>query len=132
MRVIRIVILILVLFPSLAWSQGLLTGADGTPFDRRSGQTRTPVTMIDSVQMSSGFGTLNFNLKQDGVRKTTYPSDSAFVFAFFTQRTIDTSATPNQYSYAVLKNSQHQVSGIRVVSSDANDSARVDVYVIVK
>lgn len=129
MRVIKI--LILMLLPSLVWS-GDMTDAAGNPFDRAIGKTRAPVTIIDSVQMSSGFGTLSFNLALDGVRQTTNPSDSAFVFAFFTQRTIDTSAAPNRYSYTVLKNSQRQVSGIRVVSSDANDSARVDVYVIVK
>ena len=111
---------------------GDMTDAAGNPFAKRTGGTRAPVTIIDSVQMSGGFGTLSFNLALDGVRQTTNPSDSAFVFAFFTQRTVDTSAAPNRYSYTVLKNSQHQVSGIRVVSSDANDSARVDVYVIVK
>lgn len=130
MRGIKVLILLLVV-PMLSWS-GDMTSADGKPFGRVTGKTRQPVTIVDSVQMSSGFGTLSFNLTTDGVRKTTNPSDSSFVFAFFTQRTVDTSATPNQYSYTVLKNGQRQVSGIRVVSSDANDSARVDVYVIVK
>ncbi len=130
MRAISLV-LILALFPALAWS-GDLSDAAGIPFAKRVGQTREPVKIIDSVQMSGGFATLSFNLTLDGVRRTTNPSDSAFVFAFFTQRTIDTSATPNRYSYKTIKNSQNQITGIRVVSSDANDSARVDVYVIVK
>lgn len=130
MRAISLV-LILALFPMLVWS-GDLSDAAGRPFARRTGKTREPVTIVDSVQMSGGFGTITFNRVLDGVRKTTNPSDSAFVFAFFTQRTIDTSATPNRYSYKTIKNSQNQITGIRVVSSDTNDSARVDVYVIVK
>lgn len=131
MRVIRCLIFITALFPMLVWS-GDLSDAAGKPFAKRVGQTREPVKIVDSVQMSGGFGTITFNRELDGVRRTTNPSGSAFVFAFFTQRTIDTSATPPVYSYKTIKNSQNQITGIRVVSSDANDSARVDVYVIVK
>jgi hypothetical protein len=122
---------VLVFFATLTYPQDM-SNAAGAPFAQRSGETKQPVTVVDSVQMSGGFGTVTFNKISGGGRKTTNPTGSALVFAFFSQRTIDTSATPNRYSYKVLKNSQGEVTGLRVISSQADDSARVDVYAIVK
>ena len=111
---------------------GDFSNADGTPFAKRTGETREPIVVVDSVQMSGGFGTLTLNLIPNRVRRTTNPSAVKNIFAYFTQRSVDTTLTPARYSYKVIRNSQEEITGLRVVSSQADDSARVDVHLIIK
>lgn len=126
----RLISVLLLLCSSVV--AGDYSNADGAPFAKREGKTREPIVVVDSVQMSGGFGTLTLNLISNRSRRTTNPSDVKNLFAYFTQRSVDTTATPARYSYTVLRDGQKQITGIRVVSSQADDSARVDVHLIIK
>lgn len=126
----RLISLLLLLCSSVVAAD--FSNADGAPFAKRTGETREPIVVVDSVQMSGGFGTLTLNLISNRTRRTTNPSDVKNIFAYFTQRSVDTTATPARYSYTVLQNSQEQITGLRVVSSQGDDSARVDVHLIIK
>lgn len=96
-------ILLLVLLPSVLSTQVVKTtktfNAQGKPHSKVANKTRVPKTVIDTVRMVNGYGTLTLNSNFKRGRHNVSATSNNFMYAIITSVLTDTTGTPYYYSY---------------------------------
>jgi len=105
-------------------SAQMIVDHKGHPHKRVEGKSQQPKTIVDTVRLSSGVGSLVLQSEFKKNQHTTKPQD--YIYATANQIITDTSQ--DVYSYAVYWNSDTLI----IKSSSATDSSLVVVKALIK
>lgn len=100
---IRRLCLLIVLCTGVVFAQGVYQ-ADGSLFTKLPGKTRSPIVVIDTVQIIAGFGKLGLRRTFSSKREhSVSPTKPATLYAVITPILGDTTKTVYYYGYALNK-----------------------------
>lgn len=111
-----------------AESQSPIFTAGGKPFNKVANVSKTPKIIADTVRMSGGYGSLTISNSFSRASHDVSPTSAKTMMVAMTPEMVDTTDTPPTYGWQLNLRKDRLI----IRSSNANDSLRVGVIIIVK
>ncbi len=128
MYVLSKIIIIILLWAGVTCGQDLFDG-NGKPFEKVLQNTKQPKIIIDTVDITNGFGNLVLNNRFQRKNHDVSSTDSTTIWAVITPILSDTTGTVYYYGYAVSKGGDT----IKVISNGGgSDDGKVCIVAFIK